>query len=117
MGLKIRNWRKAFYNKSFDVVYIDGPTTKLTDEELKNIDGFVPDKKNYTVASVDIEYFLRNGKLPKIIIVDGKRPSVRWIYNRWKTNYLLFLRSMYSPYSSRPSALRYHSYFIRKDLL
>ena len=61
------NTPKAFYNKSFDVVYIDGPTTKLTDEELKNIDGFVPDKKNYTVASVDIEYFLRNGKLPKLL--------------------------------------------------
>lgn len=104
------------YERDYDLVYIDGPTTKLTADEIEQHKGLIPDTRNNTVAAVDVEMLLQNGKRPKAIVVDGKRPSVRWLFKHWQKEYALFTRSLYLPVSKKPSKLRYHCIFLRRDV-
>ena len=105
------------YKENYDLIYIDGPTTKLTDTEISELGGEVPDKKNQTAAAIDIRGLFESGGRPKLIVVDGKRPTVRWIFRNWENEYALFPRTIYIPYPKRDNNFRYHSIFLRRDLL
>lgn len=106
-----------FYKKEYDLIYVDGPTSKLQEGELETLSDDVPDKFNYTLAGLDADLILQNGIRPKIIAVDARRPSVRWLHQKWSNEYYFFLRSFYKPYAERNMNYLYHSVFIRKDLL
>ena len=105
------------YKENYDLVYIDGPTTKLSQDEIARIKGEIPDTISNTVATIDSDLLMKNGIRPKLVVVDGKRPSIRWMFRRWEKDYHLFVRSIYLPYRDRTSTLLYHSIFVRKDLL
>jgi hypothetical protein len=96
----------------FDLVYVDGPTNNT---KGLDIEGKIWDPKG-TIANVDVEKLLDRGDLPKLIVVDGRRSTVRRIIKKYGHLYSYRLKSEYHQGLGHIDLrYQYHSVFIRKN--
>lgn len=74
----------------FDFVYIDGPTNWL---HAGGVSGFISDSQN-TLPNADVSLLK---SLPKIVLIDGRRSTIRYIIRRnILDNYFISLSRKYS---------------------
>ncbi len=101
------------HTQYYDFVYVDGPHT-IPPEEIKN--SVVKDPVGY-VPCIDVELFWDNNIFPRVIIIDGKRATVRRLIDRGKQNYNIYLKSdfLINCHAMNFSDFSYHTMMIRKD--
>lgn len=104
------NLPDTFYDKYWDAVYIDGPTARVLPEDKIS---HIKDKKGF-MPNIDIEKLIDNGVPPRIIIIDGRRPTVRRLALKYNSLYEVFLRSYYKSSTQKNNEFLYHSILIRK---
>jgi hypothetical protein len=103
----------TFYEKYFDMVYIDGPTAKKMDGDEELYDLKILDKRGF-MPNVDIEYHIDRGMLPRIIVIDGRRGTVRRLIYKLSSSYNIILRYSYEHPLARSGKFYYHTIFIKK---
>jgi hypothetical protein len=99
-----------FYQKDFDLIYIDGPTARVLEGD--KIDKIVDPSQ--TMPNIDIELFLENKKFPKVILVDARRATVRRLCMKCHEKYDIYMRYFYEGVENRSGNFLYHTVFIRK---
>ncbi len=105
----------SFSKGFFDFIYVDGPTAVPMegDKELhiKDPDGIMP--------NIDAELFWEKGIYPKVIVVDGRRSTVRRLIQKNNGRYKVFLKSDFVTKIGLIdfSTYRYHTVFLKKDLV
>ncbi|MEH0019108.1 MAG: hypothetical protein V6Z89_05620 [Desulfobacter sp.] len=101
------------YSRQFDLVYIDGPTANLIDQDNASKVKIL-DKKG-TMPNIDIEYMLNHGVWPKLIVVDGRRATVRRLLKRLRGKYEVCMKYAYEHPFQRSGRFFYHSIFVKID--
>ena len=71
MNYLVCHYEKKFYEE-FDFGYVDGPTNWIQNNNPSKFDVYDPDNH---IPNIDVSYL----KSVKVIFVDGRRSSVRWI--------------------------------------
>lgn len=106
------NLESKFYKQYYDMIYIDGPTAKRKesdlDDQLK-----ISDTKG-RMPNVDIEHMIEHGVYPKLIVIDGRRATVRRLIHKVSSSYNMILRYFYEHPDYRSGQYFYHTIFIRK---
>lgn len=105
------------HDRYFDFIYVDGPYNEgpkiLSSErlaEVKDPSGYLP---NY-----DTELLWENGIYPKIIVIDGRRSTVRRLILKGVKHYKIYLKSAYSRgLKNDVIYYLYHTILIRKDVI
>lgn len=97
----LTNPKRAFYdynfNSKYDLIYIDGPSLRINN---------VRDKK---VINSNIVEMIRKGYTPKIIVVDGRYATTRYIAKHFSNLYKLNLSDLFN--NDVKIGYRYHSIF------
>jgi len=101
-----------FYQQHFDLVYIDGPTSRPLSENESSLP--ILDKSKQMMPNVDIELFFENGSFPRVILIDARRPTVRRICQKYSHRYDIFLRYYYKSPQDRAGEFLYHTVMVRK---
>ncbi len=99
------------HSRHFDLVYVDGPYAQL----LPGEENLIVRDPHGILPNFDVELMWENKIYPNVIVVDGRRTTVRrLIQNNPGGQYQVFLRSNYI-LRARPnfSPFRYHSVFVR----
>lgn len=101
------------HTKNYDLVYVDGPSAQPLEHDrglnIKDPDGLMP--------NIDVELFWENGQYPRIILIDGRRPTVRRLLQKSKGRYHVFLKSDLLAKVGLPSfsGFLYHTLMIYND--
>lgn len=101
-----------FYEQVFDMIYIDGPTAMPLSSEESALP--ILDKSKQMMPNIDIELFFSKNIYPRIILVDGRRPTVRRLCQNYSHKYDIFLRYNYKSHQDSGGGFLYHSVFIKK---
>lgn len=108
-----------------DLAYVDGPYSDL----LPGDESPAPPAESYemlgvphaNMANVDVLLWgEKHGGFPKVIVVDGRRPTLRLLDRRLRSEYTLFCKTEYPLIRHRSSWARpllYHSLFVRNDVV
>ena len=101
------------HDKYYDLVYVDGPQS-TPPEGAENL--VIKDPWN-GLPNIDVELFWQNNIFPKIIVVDGRRPTVRRLIEKCQDRYLVHLKTDFYMNMNIPhfAEYRYHTVFVRKD--
>lgn len=100
------------HSKAYDLVYVDGPSSQPMEGDrnlkIKDPNGHMP--------NIDVELFWKNGCYPKIILIDGRRSTVRRLIQSSHGKYDVFLSSRLLASVGLPSAGRfcYHTLLVYK---
>jgi hypothetical protein len=101
--------------REFDLLYIDGPTSSAKENEtdLKILD---PHK---TMPNINFELFWNNKIFPKVIVIDGRRSTLRRAFQKKLDNYVFYPKTDYLvPHNLNiKGEYLYHSVLVRKDLI
>lgn len=102
------------HQKEFDLVYVDGPTAipLNKEEEVLNI----LDPVGRHMPNIDVELMWENKVFPKVIVIDGRRASLRRLIKKSENNYRIYPKSSYAlnKLSVFPVPFLYHSILVRK---
>lgn len=103
------------HEESFDLVYVDGPYNNAAKKLPPDARGGVRD--GWSLPDHDVELFWANGIFPPLIMIDGRRSTVRRLFLKGQPKYDLYLRSRYMrDYLGRdPDYFLYHSFMVLKE--
>jgi hypothetical protein len=77
------------HDRHFDLIYVDGPTSQPKPEDgaviVKDPLGQMP--------NVDVELFWESGIFPRVIVIDGRRPTVRRLLQKMPPGYRAYLKA------------------------
>lgn len=100
------------HDKYFDMIYVDGPYTKVHDCDKGKT--FL----NYGhMIDLDVQLFWENGVFPRVIIIDGRKPTVLKLIEAGKKHYDIYLSSTLRSIFLNQEAdhFIYHTLLIRKE--
>jgi hypothetical protein len=97
--------------KAYDLVYVDGPYSSPKEDEKDLIL-----REGGGMSNYDVEIFWQHGIYPRIILIDGRRPTVRRLISNSNGKYDVYLKSDYFCNGGLIdfSMYRYHTVMIRK---
>ena len=101
-----------FYTQNFDLIYIDGPTARPLTEQESSLN--IIDKSKQMMPNIDIELFFSNGLFPKLILIDGRRSTVRRLCEKYIHEYDVYMRYYYKDKHDRKGHFLYHTVLIKK---
>ncbi|MGH1440773.1 MAG: hypothetical protein ACRBBR_11710 [Cellvibrionaceae bacterium] len=101
-----------FFEQSFDLIYIDGPTAVAMTDEERNLP--ILDDTKKTMPNIDVEMFFDKGVYPKAILVDARRATVRRLCEKYEHKYDVFMRYYYKDKSDRSGEFLYHTVLLLK---
>lgn len=106
------------HDRYFDFIYVDGPYNEgpkiLSSERLVE----VKDPHGKHLPNYDTELLWENGVYPKIIVIDGRRSTVRRLILKGVKHYRIYLKSAYSrPLKEDVNYYLFHTILIRKDVI
>lgn len=115
---QVASWYDFDHDDDFDLVYVDGPSNYdldgMTDREHEV--ALQVDPAGPHLANIDAELLWRAGHLPKVVVIDARRNTVRRLVTAAGDRYRVFLRSDYRDRTSQRSAyFLYHTVLIRRD--
>lgn len=89
------------HNKYFDMVYVDGPDSSVEGKQ---------------VPCIDVELMWKSGIFPRVIVIDGRRMTLRRLLEREHNRYDLYqFKSALAINSGMADfGCRYHSILVRK---
>ena len=106
------------HDKTWDLVYVDGPTNKVADQlgEQQRRRAYDLDSEG-RLANADVALMWQAGRFPSMVVVDGRRSTVRFLAERSQNRYAIFLRSAYMSRAQGiiPPYNLYHTVFLRRD--
>lgn len=107
------------HSRTFDMVYVDGPTNtpQRRPEGLEAAYRFDPHAGQ--LPCIDVARMWENGVYPRLIAVDGRRSTIRFLLERCGDRYDFILNAKYHAqfYGTMPPAYLYHSLFVRRDAM
>lgn len=102
----------SFFKKSFDLIYIDGPTAKLLNDD--SVPNSYVGNTTLRTPNVDIKKFFINNNFPKYIVIDGRISTVKILLKEYSEFYYFFPRYFYENKNMKSGTYLYHSIFIKK---
>ncbi len=102
------------HTRYYDFVYVDGPSSFHLNVDPNALKLKDPDK---IIPNLDVELFWANGVFPRVIVVDGRRPTVRRLIERNDGRYHVYLKSEFAQRTGivNFSWYRYHTLFVRSE--
>lgn len=102
------------HQKDFDLVYVDGPTAIPLNKKEEDLN--ILDPVGHHMPNIDVELMWENKVLPKVIVIDGRRASLRRLINKCENKYRVYPKSTYAleKFSVFPVTFLYHSVLVRK---
>ena len=102
----------SFFKKSFDLIYIDGPTAKILKDD--SVPKSYINNTTLRTPNVDIIKFFINNNFPKYIVIDGRISTVKNILKEYSEFYDFYPRYFYENKNMKSGTYLYHSIFIKK---
>ena len=104
---------EEFYKQQFDLVYVDGPTTRPLSKDEEKLP--ILDQTKKMMPNIDVEFFIENNCAPKVILVDAKRPTVRRLCQKYSDRYNIYLRYYYKDKQDRKGQFLYHTVMVHRN--
>ena len=110
------------HTRHFDFAYVDGPLNHVSclDKDDPLVEKFasfpILDKAGH-IPNIDVELMWENNIFPKIVVIDGRRPTLRRLLDKNRGRYDVYLKSDYlvganiSPFPK----FCYHTVFVLKE--
>ena len=99
-----------------DCVYVDGPYDHLPEPTAEAL-AKVRDPQGHHLALIDVELFWRNGIFPRLVLIDGKRSTVRRLIGKGQERYDIYLKSdfWFQMGIAKWGRYHYHTVMVRRD--
>lgn len=103
------------HDRYYDLVYVDGPSNQKLKNDPEDLKTF--DTHGRLMPNIDVEIMWENKIYPKVIVIDGRRSTLRRLMQKNPGFYKVYPKSTYTFYQKifiRPYFL-FHSILVRMN--
>ena len=96
----------------FDLVYVDGPTVIRKEDDIQNLK---IDIDVGQMPNIDVELMWENKVFPKLIVIDGRRATVRRLIQKKPNFYKVYLKSQFREFiKNTNTSFLFHTLLVKE---